>query len=100
MYEIDKSLASSIIISFNCYYDLSNIDKLAEKYYLLSFWDASNTVYVIVVYIKIVIKYGSISFTFATSKLRVIFFNKSFSITPLKFLKNFISSNLIHSVYN
>ena len=98
MYEIDKSLASSIIISFNCYYDLYNIDKFAEKYYLLSFWDASNTV--IVVYIKTVIKYGSISFTFATSKLRVIFFNKSFLITRLKFLENFISSNLIHSVYN
>ena len=37
MYETDKSLASSIIISFNCYYDLYNIDKFAEKYYLLSF---------------------------------------------------------------
>ena len=69
--EIVKSLASSEIIYFKrCYY-FHDIRDPVEKY-LHGFSDALNSAYAADVYIKAVTKYGNISVTFVTSKLRIV----------------------------
>ena len=81
-------------------YYLHDIRDPVEKCYLHGFSDASNSAYAAVVYIKAVTKYGNISVTFVTSKLRIVPMNKSITIPRLELLGNFILSNLIRSVYN
>ena len=98
--EIVKSLASSKIIYLKPSYYLHDIRDPAEKYYLHGFFDASNSSYAAVVYIKAVTKYGNISVTFVTSKSRIVPLNKSITMPRLELLGNFILSNLIRSVYN
>ena len=87
------------IIINRCYY-VYQFDDPIDSYYLHGFSDSSLAAYAACIYLKSVSRSGNICVTFVTAKSRVVPLKKSFTISRLELLGNFILSKLMVTVHD